>query len=84
MSGTEKKRRSTEQLMNIDELKRLVHEGKRITQEHNKQFAMSLLGAGFSILPCDWLRDNQIVVSRQVYDAIAKEGRIHNESDQTS
>ena len=70
--------------MNIEEIKRLVAEGKRLTNENNKQFAMNLLEAGFNIIPCDWLRDNQIVVSRQVYDAIAKEGRKSNESDQAS
>ena len=56
----------------IAQYSRLVAEGKRITNEHNKQFAMSLISAGFKISPCGLLEDNHILVSRNVFESIWK------------
>ena len=37
-------------------------------QEHLEAFAEALMGAGLNLIPSDVLADNQIVVSRAVFD----------------
>lgn len=43
--------------------------GEALVKEHQERIAYSLLSAGWGLIPSDHLHDNQIVVSRAVYDA---------------
>ena len=43
--------------------------GKRLVEEYRNDCAKSLLRAGITLIPSDFLQDHQFVVSRGVYEA---------------
>lgn len=43
--------------------------GEKLTKEYQEKCASTLLQAGIALIPSDYLRDHQFVVSRGVYEA---------------
>ena len=54
----------------LNEIRRTMQLAKQQIQEHNAEFGMSLMEAGFRIVPSPYIEDNFIIVSQNVYDAI--------------
>lgn len=52
------------------DLKAAMEEGRKIKQESDRQFGLGLLEAGFRLIPCGYLEDNQMIVSTRVYEAV--------------
>lgn len=53
----------------------LANKQKQLRQsyeDHLHNFAKALLENGLNLIPCEYLADNQIVVSRAVFDAAKK------------
>jgi len=48
--------------------------GEKLIEEHRMKCAETLLTAGITLIPCDYLLDHQFAVSRGVYEAAKKIG----------
>ena len=52
-----------------DNIKEAIELGTKIHQAYLRDTANALLNAGFGISACEWLKDDQIIVSTSIYDA---------------